>query len=247
MIDVKQILAEEPGTMIGLGLDGDCDRMNPMTKAGYLVPGDKMVTLYSKKIIRDNPGAKIIFDIKSSSSLLEALREMGGDPMFSPSGHSIIKDTMLKENALMAGELSCHFFFNDLYFGYDDGIYAALRLFEILEEEGEPLGELLSGFPKQYSSPEYRIKCLESDKKKIVAHVRAIFEKRQDADLITIDGIRAHTNYGWGLVRASNTQPVICLRFESDTKEGLSKITNDFLEALTPYFTKEEMEEHLGL
>jgi phosphomannomutase / phosphoglucomutase len=244
MLDVQKELSINDNYMVGLGFDGDCDRMNPMSKKGILVPGDKMVSLYSKKIIKKNPGATIIFDIKSSSSLLSVLEEWGANPRFSPSGHSIIKNNLFKHNALLAGELSCHFFFNDIYFGYDDGIYASLRLLEIIEEEKKNLDELLSIFPKQCSSPEYRITCKEEDKVGIVDHVKSLFATRTDAELITIDGIRAHTDYGWGLIRASNTQPAICLRFESPNESGLEKITNEFIEALAPYFSSSELKEY---
>jgi len=243
MLDVKSILKTKKNINVGLGFDGDCDRMNPMTKNGELVPGDKMVALYSKNIIQKNPGAPIIFDIKSSSSLLGVVKKWGATPLFSPSGHSIIKNNLYKNNALLAGELSCHFFFNDRYFGYDDGIYAALRLFEILHKTNISLEEMLDEFPKQCSSREYRITCAEKDKTAIVEHVKKVFNNQKSATLLTIDGVRAHTPEGWGLIRASNTQPVVCLRFESNTPEGLQKIKNNFCTALKPYYSQKELDE----
>ena len=246
MLDVKKELAQNKSFTLGLGLDGDADRMNPMTHTGYLVPGDKLVALYSKKIVQEHPNASIVFDIKSSGGLIEALEKMGAKPCIAPSGHTIIKAALQKHNAKLAGELSTHFFFNDRYFGYDDGIYAALRLFEILEEDGKNLEELLQDFPKRISSPEYRIACKEEEKKDIVEHVKTIFAARKDADLLTIDGVRATVPYGWGLVRASNTQPAICLRFESDTQDGLEKLEVDFQTALSPYFSKEQLREYFG-
>ncbi len=247
MQDVKRILAEDPKFKVGLGLDGDCDRMAPMTKTGELVAGDKMLALYAQKTLKDFPGASIVFDIKSSSSLIELLTQWGAKPCISPSGHSLIKKAMAEHNAKLAGELSCHFFFNDRYFGYDDGIYATLRLFEILEETKKPLEELLTIIPVKQSSPEIRIKCsTDAQKVAIVADVKKIFAAREDAELLTIDGIRASMPYGWGLLRASNTQPVICLRFESTTKEGFDQVKEDFFKALLPHFDEKTLKGYIG-
>lgn len=246
MLDVQKILLKDNSFKIGLGLDGDSDRMNPMTKKGILVPGDQLLALYSKAILQKHPGATIVFDIKSSTTLVEALEKMGAQPCIAPSGHSIIKDYLRKKNAKLAGELSCHFFFNDRYFGYDDGIYAALRLFELLDQSEKSLDELVQALPQKVSSPEYRITCAEKDKSAIVDSVKSVFAKRTDTQTLTIDGIRAQTPYGWGLVRASNTQSVVCLRFESDTPEGLQKISDDFISALSPFYSKKELETHFG-
>ncbi len=247
MQDVKKMLEEDPSLCVGLGLDGDCDRMNPMTKSGELVAGDKMLALYAQKTLQDFPGAPIVFDIKSSSSLIELLTQWGAKPCISPSGHSLIKKAMAEHKAKLAGELSCHFFFNDRYFGYDDGIYAALRLFEILIEKNTSLEKLLEIFPPKESSPEIRIKCAsDAQKVAIVDHVKNIFSSRKDAELLTIDGIRASMSYGWGLLRASNTQPVICLRFESTSKDGFARIKNDFYQALLPHFDEKTLKEYIG-
>lgn len=246
MQDVKKILSTNPSYKVGLGLDGDCDRMNPMTKTGELVAGDKILALYAQKTLKDFPGASIVFDIKSSSSLIELLTQWGAKPCISPSGHSLIKKAMAEHQAKLAGELSCHFFFNDRYFGYDDGIYAALRLFEILEETKQPLEDLLSIVPAKVSSPEIRIKCnTDAQKVAIVDHVKGLFAARKDTELLTIDGIRASMTYGWGLLRASNTQPVICLRFESTTKEGFDLVKHDFYQALLQHFDEKSLKEYL--
>lgn len=244
MRDVQQILLANDTYSVGIGLDGDCDRMNPMTKAGVLVPGDKLLAIYSKKIVKEHPRAPIVFDIKSSDALVQALTEMGAKPCIAPSGHSIVKSHLRKRNAKLAGELSCHFFFNDRYFGYDDGIYAALRLFELLDESEESLDQMIAKLPPRVNSPEYRIACAEKDKADIVAHVIKTFESRDDMRLLTIDGVRAQTPYGWGLIRASNTQAVVCLRFESETHVGLQQIEQDFVDALQPYFSQESLKEH---
>ena len=231
----------------GIGFDGDCDRMAPITKSGYLVPGDKLLAIYSKQVIEDQPNATVVFDIKSSLGLLEELEKLNAKAVFSPSGHSLIKDSMIKNNALLAGELSCHFFFKHRYFGYDDGIYAMMRLFEILHQSQKKLETLLSSLPIKISSPEYRIACKESEKQKIVEDVKNYFLKHSDAKTITIDGIRAQLDYGWGLARVSNTQPVISLRFEGESKEGLKKIKNEFANALIPHFEGEIIKKELEL
>lgn len=235
MVDVKNILAST-NIAVGIGLDGDCDRMAPMTKAGFLVPGDQLLALYAQKVVREHPGATVVFDIKASSALIESLEKMGAVPQISPSGHSIIKKAMKEYHALLAGELSCHFFFADRYFGYDDGIYAMLRLFELLQESGKTLDELVATIPKKISSKEYRIVCDDAKKQHIVQAVKDTMLKRPDVQALTIDGVRATMPYGWGLVRASNTQPALTIRFESDTYEGLNRVKHDFFVALEPFF-----------
>jgi phosphomannomutase/phosphoglucomutase len=248
MTFVADALRSNAQLEVGLGLDGDCDRMNPMTKSGELVAGDKMLALFAQKIVKTNPGATVVFDIKSSGALIDILKQWGAKPCISPSGHSQIKRAMAEEKALLAGELSCHFFFHDRYFGYDDGIYAALRTLELLNDSKQTLEELLQIIPNRISSPEFRLACSsDSEKTVIVDRVKEVFAARQDLELITIDGIRAHMNYGWGLVRASNTQPVLCLRFESDTKEGLQRVKNDFYQLLTPYFDAQKLKEKIEL
>lgn len=223
----------------GIGIDGDCDRMCPMTKSGKLIGGDKLLAIFSKTVLKQFPGAVIVFDIKSSCCLIESLIKDGGTPQISPSGHSIIKDAIKKYDAKLAGELSCHFFFNDRYFGYDDGIYAMIRLLEVITQTGKSLEELVESLPKKQNTPEIKIKCAtEADKVKIVNDVKNIFAAKKEVRSITIDGIRAQTTYGWGLLRASNTQPAICLRFESDSQEGLEMIKSDFYDALKPHFNE---------
>jgi phosphomannomutase/phosphoglucomutase len=230
----------------GMGLDGDCDRMCPMTKSGDLVGGDKLLAIFSKPILKQFPGASVVFDIKSSNSLIESIIQDGGIPIISASGHSIIKEAITKHNAKLAGELSCHFFFNDRYFGYDDGIYAILRLVEIIVQSGKTLDVLENSLPKKQNTPEIKIKCAsEADKTKIVDMVKTVFAAKKDIQSITIDGIRAQMSYGWGLLRASNTQPDICLRFESDSKDGLEMVKNDFYLALKPNFDEKMLKNKL--
>lgn len=249
MQDVARELATDQSFKVGMGLDGDCDRMNPMTSDGYLVPGDKLLALFSKKVLANNLHAAVVCDIKSSAGPMEAMRKWGAKVCLAPSGHSLIKKAMAEHHALLAGELSCHFFFHDRYFGYDDGIYALLRTVELLHENQCSLQDLLQSIPARVSSPEIRIACNSDDEKRVIVEtVRQVFASRTDLkDLISIDGMRAQTSYGWGLIRASNTQPVICLRFESDTKEGLQHIKQDFYTPLAGYFDAQELKEKIDL
>ncbi len=216
----------------GFGLDGDCDRMAAMTKEGYLVPGDKMLALFASDILQANPGRAVAFDIKASSGLIELLEMWGGVPAMARTGHAFIQEAMRNYDAILGGELSCHFFFNDRYFGYDDGIYALMRTFEILEKTGKTLSELITIFPEKWSSAEIRIKCCVEKMHKVLAELKHKFTGRSDASLITLDGVRATTPYGWGIARASNTQPVLSLRFEADSPEELVHIKRDFIEVL---------------
>ena len=235
MQEVKKML-QKTDVSVGLGLDGDCDRMAPMTKKGILVPGDQLLALFVQQVLRDYPGCTIVFDIKSSSGLIELIEKWGGIAHMSPSGHAIVKDQMQKHKALLGGELSCHFFFHDRYFGYDDGIYAALRLFELLHQSGKSLDELIAVFPQKYNTREFRIACPDNKKAAIITHVKNIFSQRTDAQLITIDGVRVTLPYGWAIVRPSNTQSVLSVRLESDTRDGLKRIKKDFIIVLQPYF-----------
>ncbi len=241
MADVKRALSTEDFSL-GLGLDGDCDRMAAMTKAGTLITGDQLLAVFAEKLLTQHPGAGVVFDIKSSSGLVELLKRWGGQPIMSPSGHSIIKDMMHKHNALLGGELSGHFFFKDRYFGYDDGIYATLRLIEILFASGKSLEKLLAIFPKKCSSQEFRLYCPDEKKQDIVEHIKQELEKRSDVSLITIDGVRATFPFGWGIVRASNTQAALSMRFESDTQKGLEQVIDIFYELLKPYIDAKELQ-----
>lgn len=248
MTFVKEALQLDASLSFGLGFDGDCDRMNPMTKNGTLVPGDQLLALFAQSTLHTNPGRAVVFDIKSSGGLVELLESWNATPVMSPSGHTYIKQNMKKNNAVLGGELSCHFFFADRYFGYDDGIYAALRLFELIITTGQSLDQLLTIFPHKISSPEIRIACKSDEEKKVIIdHVKQIFAARTDVESITIDGIRAMMPYGWGLARASNTQPVICLRFEAANSDELNLVKKDFYNALTPYFDSTALKERIEL
>ena len=243
---VKKVLAQDD-IEVGIGFDGDCDRMAPMTKEGQLISGDVLLSVYSYSILKANPGASIVFDIKASQGLVELLEKWGGKPIMSPSGHSLIKKHMNANNSLLAGELSCHFFFADRYFGFDDAIYAMMRLFEIMIESGKSLSQLVSVFPKKLNSPEIRIQCSDENKHQIIEDAKSLFATRDDVTLITIDGIRVIMDYGWGILRVSNTQPVVSLRIESDTQEGFKKVKEDFYNAMKPHFDQDILKREIGI
>ena len=234
MQEVKQYLAST-NTQLGIGLDGDADRMAPMTKNGYLVPGDELLSLFARPIIEKNQGTAIICDIKSSLGLLQMVEQAGGRACMVPAGHAIIKEHMYAEQALLGGELSCHFIFADRYFGYDDGIYAMLRLFELIENGGKRLEELLVDYPHLYSSPEFRIACDEDKKSLVIARVKEYFEQKQGVSLITVDGVRAQFKDCWALIRASNTQAVVSVRFEARTAQLFEEMRQDFIFVLHEY------------
>jgi phosphomannomutase / phosphoglucomutase len=244
MREVKEQLMQTDAC-IGIGFDGDADRMGAMLKTGTLIPGDKLLGVFAHDIVQKNPGTAVVFNVICSAALVELLEQWGARPIITAVGHSIIEEEMRKQNALLGGETSCHFFFKDRYFGYDDGIYAACRLFEILKES-DKLETLLQLFPSKITSPEYRIPCSEEKKQLIVEKVKQLFASQSNITMLTIDGVRATMNYGWGILRASNTQPVLSLRFESDTEKGLEQVKNDFLVALQDDLNEEMLRKQLA-
>ncbi len=225
----------------GIGLDGDCDRMSPMTKKGRLVTGDALLALFAADVLKDNPQASIVFDIKCSSALAEVIIANGGIARMAPSGHSIIKSYMREHRALLGGELSCHFFFNDHYFGYDDGIYSALRLIRLLKNSGKSLDELLTIFPYRCTTPELRLACAAENQKNIIHILKDFFWLYPQAHISLLDGIRITLPCGWLLVRGSNTQSVLCIRAEGQDKKSLVALWSILCSVLVPFFTHEQM------
>jgi phosphomannomutase/phosphoglucomutase len=207
---------------LAIAFDGDADRIGVVDQQGRIIWGDQLMVIFSRHILKDNPGATFIAEVKCSQTLFDDIRKHGGNPIMWKVGHSLIKDKMKKTGAAMAGEMSGHLFFADRYFGYDDALYAGARLLEILSNTDEPLSELLSDLPATVYTPEIRQEC--PDEKKFEA-VRVLTEEfKRTNEVIDIDGARIIFDDGWGLVRASNTQPVIVLRFEASSNEALSKI-----------------------
>lgn len=237
------ICVQQNNSDVGIGFDGDADRMGALTAQGNLVSGDMLMALFAQPLIEKQKKGIIVYNVLASSGLIDLIRSWGGDVILVPAGHSNIKKAMKIHHALLGGESSCHFCFADTHFGYDDGIYAALRLCQILVHSKKSLATLLQIFPKRISSPEYRITCEESIKQIIIDAVKNAFEKRSDMKLLTVDGVRAETEYGWGIIRKSNTQPVLSMRFESNTVDGYENIKNDFIVILADYFDEKVLQE----
>ncbi|MBN2372195.1 phosphomannomutase/phosphoglucomutase [bacterium] len=214
----------------GLAYDGDGDRIGVVDETGNILWGDQLLILFSRYILSERKGATIIFDVKCSQNLEKDVKAHGGRPVMWRTGHSLIKNKMKEENAALAGEMSGHIFFADRYYGYDDAIYVSCRLLEILSMSGIPLGKILSDVPKTYTTPEIRIECPDEDKFRVVEEIKRRFKK--DHEVISIDGARILFERGWGLVRASNTQPVLVLRFEAYDKESLENIKDEVMDAL---------------
>jgi phosphomannomutase/phosphoglucomutase len=246
MQDVKQLLATT-NAQFGIGLDGDADRMGAMTKEGALVLGDQLLAIFAQEIIQKHPQAAVVFDVKMSQGLVDLINRWQGKAIMSPCGHALIKENMIKNKAILGGELSCHFIFADDYFGYDDGIYAMMRLLSIIRASGKTVHELVSIFPARFTTPDVRIECDEDKKQYIVGHIKKELQLVPGLQLLTIDGVRVTADYGWGIIRASNTQPMINMRFESDTKLGLARIAEHVIILLKPYFDEHQLRKLLGL
>jgi phosphomannomutase/phosphoglucomutase len=188
------------------------------------------MVLFSRAVLEENPGAAIIGEVKCSQTLYDDIEKHGGRPILWKTGHSLIKSKMKQEKALLAGEMSGHVFFADRYYGFDDALYAALRLLEILAETGEPLHELLADIPVTYTTPELRVDCPDEQKFDVVNGVLDRF--RRTHEVIDVDGARINYADGWGLVRASNTQPVLVLRFEAASPERRDAIRREIEDAV---------------
>ncbi len=223
----------EIGADVGLGYDGDSDRLGVVDEGGRVVFADQLLALLVRDVLKRNPGAVIPFDVKCSQMLAEEIEKAGGRPLMWKTGHSLIKKKMREENAPLAGEMSGHIFYSDGYFGYDDGIYTSFRLVQFLSEQDRSLGELVDELPHYVSTPELRITCTDEDKFEVVRKLTEEFKK--EYEVIDVDGARVLFGDGWGLVRASNTQPILVLRFEAKTEERLDEIREMFKERLSKF------------
>ncbi|HEX7416080.1 MAG TPA: phosphomannomutase/phosphoglucomutase, partial [Smithellaceae bacterium] len=210
---------------LGIAFDGDADRLGVISDKGEIIWGDKLLLLFSRYILQEKPNSTIIGEVKCSQVLFDDIKKHSGRAIMWKAGHSLIKAKMKEEKAVLGGEMSGHFFFADRYFGYDDAIYAAVRLLEILSQTGQKISSLLSDVPQTYSTPEIRIDCADDKKAKVVENIKRHFQN--NPGLIDIDGARIPFEDGWALVRSSNTQPVIVLRFEASSAKSLQKIRNE--------------------
>ncbi len=217
-------LVKEKKLDIGIGFDGDGDRIGVVDNEGNLVFGDQLMIIFSREILSRKPGATFISEVKCSKTMYDDIEANGGNAIMWKTGHSLIKQKMKAEKAELAGEMSGHIFFSDRYLGYDDAVYAACRLLEILAATQKTIPELLANVPKTYSTPEIRVGCPDDIKFAVVDQVTDIF--RNQYNVIDIDGVRVLFDDGWGLVRASNTQPALVLRFEALSEDRLKEIRN---------------------
>lgn len=211
---------KEHGAELGIAFDGDSDRIGAVDEQGRIVWGDYLMLIFGREILSRKPGAKFIAEVKCSQVLYDELERLGGKPIMYRTGHSLIKAKMKEEKAELAGEMSGHMFFADRYYGFDDAIYAACRLMEIVALSGWPLSAQLEGLPMMVTTPEIRVDCPDEVKFEVVARVAERF--RATHRVVEVDGVRVLFPQGWGLVRASNTQPVLVLRFEAATPHLLN-------------------------
>ena len=215
---------------LGIAFDGDSDRIGAVDEQGNVVYGDMLLLIFGREILSRKPGATFIGEVKCSQVMYDKLKELGGKPIMYKTGHSLIKTKMKQEHAELAGEMSGHMFFADRYYGYDDALYAACRLLEIIAKSGKPLSHQLEGIPKLVSTPELRIDCPDDEKFLVVSKVAQEFRKHRD--IVDVDGVRVPFEGGWGLVRASNTQPVLVMRFEATSEALLKKFQDEMEDAV---------------
>ena len=221
--------------VVGIGFDGDADRIGLIDENGHFVLGDEMMTVIAQDILTRDKGAKIIGDVKCSDRMYNFVRQRGGQPIMWKTGHSLIKEKVKSEKAPFGGELSGHVFFADRNYGYDDALYAGLRVVEILTRHKATLSESLKQLPPSFCTPEIRIDTTEEIKHQVVARLKSEFNRpSEDYSVNLIDGIRVSFKDGWALARASNTQPVLVLRFESTSQSGLDRIRERFEAIVKP-------------
>lgn len=226
-------LVKEKGLDVGIGYDGDGDRIGVVDHNGRIIFGDRLMIIFAREILGRKPGATFISEVKCSKTMYDDIEKHGGRAIMWKTGHSLIKEKMKAEKAELAGEMSGHMFFADRYFGYDDAIYASCRLLEILSTTGKTIDELLEGVPETVSTPEIRVECPDEVKFEVVEKARQILSEKYE--VIDIDGARIVFDDGWGLVRASNTQPALVMRFEAlgrDRLEQIRKTVEDTIERI---------------
>ncbi|MCI0604038.1 phosphomannomutase/phosphoglucomutase [bacterium] len=207
---------------VGLAFDGDSDRLGVVDEKGQILWGDQLLLIFARDTLKRRKEGTIIYEVKCSKVLEPEIRKSGGTPLMWKAGHSLIKGKMKETGAVLAGEMSGHLFFADEYYGYDDAIYAATRMLRILSETKMPLSEFLKDVPRTYTTPEIRVDCPDESKFRVVEAVKEHYQKTHP--IIDVDGVRVNFGDGWGLVRASNTQPALVLRFEADTPARLKEI-----------------------
>lgn len=232
LVDLQAVLSSGDAE-VGIAFDGDGDRLGVVTRDGNVIFPDRQMMLFSADILEKHPGAQIVYDVKCTRRLIPWVKEHGGEPIISCTGHSLVKAKLRETGALFAGEMSGHLFFNDgRWPGFDDGVYAGMRLLEILSRTNNP-SAVLNTLPSAYNTPELQIPVAEGANKKIVSKLQDSLSFPDAVRTITIDGVRTEWEDGFALVRASNTTPVLVLRFEGDTPEALERIKHTFMQAVS--------------
>jgi phosphomannomutase/phosphoglucomutase len=216
---------------VGVAFDGDGDRLGVVAPDGEIIYPDRLMMLFARDVLSRNPGQPVIFDVKCSSLLPQEIEDAGGKPVMARTGHSFIKAQLKREQAPLAGEMSGHFFFAERWYGFDDGMYAAARLLEILAADTKASGQLLGSLPNAVSTPELKVEMKEGETHPFVEAFKEAADFA-DAEINDIDGVRADFSDGFGLVRASNTTPVLVVRFEGKDKNALARIQKEFREAM---------------
>jgi phosphomannomutase/phosphoglucomutase len=228
--DLIDALAHADG-QIGLAFDGDGDRLGVVTKTGKIINPDRQLMLFAADVLSRNPGAKVIFDVKSTRNLFAWVRDHGGEPLMWKTGHSLIKAKMKETGALLAGEMSGHMFFKERWYGFDDGLYAGARLLECLSGV-EDIDAAFANLPDSVNTPELQMKLAEGENYALIERLQKTARFEGAREIITVDGLRVEYPDGFGLARASNTTPVLVLRFEADDAQALERIQNDFRRVL---------------
>ena len=228
---LKETVANE-GCDLGFAFDGDGDRIGLIDSQGRVLWGDQMMVILAKEVLRDIPGATIIADVKASQVFFDEIERMGGKALMWKTGHSLIKAKMQETGSPLAGEMSAHIFFKHRYYGYDDALYAAVRLMSIIASSDQTLDDMLDAMPQMLSTPELRFDCLEERKFQIVEEVAERLKLISGIKVFDIDGVRVQSDHGWWLLRASNTQAVLVARCESTNEDGLNCLKTDLSQQL---------------
>ena len=230
LVDVQKALAAGQGEL-GFAFDGDGDRLGVVTRSGRIIYPDRQLMLFAADVLERHPGAQIIFDVKSTRHLFSWIREHGGEPVLWKTGHSLIKQKLKETGALLAGEMSGHTFFKERWYGFDDALYAGARLLEILSREADP-SAVLEALPDAVSTPELHVKLAEGENYALIEKLQKTARFANAREVIKIDGLRVEYDDGFGLARASNTTPVVVLRFEADNEAAMKRIQEDFRRAI---------------
>ena len=226
LAQLKALVAENDCDL-GIGFDGDGDRIGVVDARGNVMWGDQLLVMLARDVLADHPGAPILCDVKASRVFFDEIRKMGGEPVMWKAGHSHIKSKMAELQSPLAGEMSAHIFFKHRYYGYDDAVYTAVRLLSVIANSDMSFTDMLAALPVMYNTPEIRFDCDDARKFSVVDEITARARQLDGVEIFDMDGVRVETPYGWWLLRASNTQPMLVVRCESESEQGLERLRDD--------------------